>query len=103
MQLIPKFLAPRDESMISNTAIGELNAGLISKLTAMKKIGVKSPEDEFTVMAYENFNPFISPEKVANMQAALQGGKTMPTAPGPVTPALPPAGMPMAQGGKPYV
>lgn len=103
VQLIPKFLAPRDESMISNTAIGELNAGLISKLTAMKKIGVKSPEDEFTVMAYENFNPFISPEKVANMQAALQGGKPMPATPGPVTPAIPPAGMPMAQGGKPYV
>lgn len=103
VQLIPKFLAPRDESLISSTAINELQSGIISKLTAMKKIGIKSPEDEFAVMAYENFNPFISPEKVANMQAAIQGGKPMEMGAGPVTPAAPPAASPAgAPAGRPY-
>jgi len=64
-------LGIQDERTLASTMIDMKNAGLISGVSAMKRMRVQYPEDEQTRVAYEKMNPMLNPELA--IQLAMKG------------------------------
>lgn len=64
-------LGIQDERTLASTMIDLKNSGLISGVSAMKRMRVQYPEDEQTRVAYEKMNPMLNPELA--MQLAMKG------------------------------
>ncbi|MAG18200.1 MAG: hypothetical protein CL944_01865 [Candidatus Diapherotrites archaeon] len=95
------FRVPREEAVHASNIINKLQSGIISKTTAMKELGIKSPQDELVTQAWEQFHPLITPEleqeiqpKQTPQQGQQQGGDiaAAQAAGGVPRPSGPPAG-----------
>lgn len=66
---------PRDDSIFINNEIAKLQARLQSRTLTMTKLGIRSPEDELQLIAYEDAHPLLNPEKEAQATVDQQKGQ----------------------------
>tara|TARA_Y100000310_G_scaffold333231_1_gene410357 strand:+ start:676 stop:2706 length:2031 start_codon:yes stop_codon:yes gene_type:complete len=54
---------PRDDSIFINNELQKLQARVQSRTLTMTKLGIRSPEDELQLIAYEDAHPLLNPDK----------------------------------------
>jgi predicted metalloprotease len=63
----------QDERVKATTNIDLVNAGIKSRVSAMKDLQINYPEDEQSRVAYEKMNPMLNPELAMQLAVARAG------------------------------
>jgi len=94
VELKTPFKLPRDEAVNISNELNKYQQGIQSKTTTMTNLGVKSPEDELALRAWEDFNPILSPDKFMQYQSVMvQTEQQIQALRTPAQPAMPQPGM----------